>query len=84
VAVVVQSEPWGDPQGPTRGQVPCDGGREVVRGIFEAKAVTVAETSIHFHTCNKILGTETASRGGGFHRQGAARSEGVPEFPGMI
>ena len=84
MAIVIQSESWGETQRPARGQVPCDDGRKVVRRVFEAEAVTIAETSIHFDSCNKILATETASRGGCFHRQRAARSEGVSEFPGMI
>src|SRR5258708_12630481 len=50
---------------------------------MEASALCVAQASVHFHSCNKILQAKIAAVGGRLEREWTACPNGIRELPGL-
>ena len=83
MTVVVEAEARRQTEGPVGGQVPGNDGREIVRGIVQAKTVAVAESAVEFDSGDEILRAETTVLGGGFQSQRTTGADCVAELPGI-
>jgi len=83
MTIVVEAEARRQTEGPVGGQVPGNDGREIVRGIVQAKTVAVAESAVEFDSGDEILRAETTVLGGGFQSQRTTGADCVAELPGI-
>ena len=83
MAVVVEAKAGREAKCPVRRKIPGNYRGEIVRGLVQAKAVTVAESAIHFDSGDEVFAAETATLGRRFESQGMAGAECVAELPGV-
>ena len=84
MTVVIQPDCWRKLESRTSGRAKADDRREVMRGIFQAKAVAVTQSTIHFGAGREVLTAEGACVRSCRQRKRPAHSEGITELPRLV
>src|ERR1700737_3553547 len=79
VAIVVEPEPWRNPQSPVGREIPCQHRRKIMRRIPQPETMAVAQAPIQFQARDKILPAKSTTRGGSLKTKRGACGQHIAE-----